>query len=272
VGDRDHVGGTGAAVRRLRSRWRIASITSGWRFPSDWAVPEVDTVCGSALFRGDLTAALTTLGGSRARTGAGLDVTLYDVAAFHAVLGSCPDVDRVLSGDPHAPPLAMLRAAAVGWADVGSAPPEATTTGPYSGLATKSHFLARLGEVYQGETRPADSPVLLAIDVDLSQLMGCSRSVAMALVADVLHRVFDGGETAAALSRSTAVVLAELDAGVGPRIRQARRRIADRLSADPRLAAAAHPRVRLHHLPDTLAGAHELLNRLAGHVPAGVAK
>lgn len=105
MGDRE---GVGEAVWRLRDRWRLASVTSGWRFPSDWAVPEVDTVCSSALFHGDLTAALTVLGGSRARTGAGLDVTLYDVAALHVVL----------DGDVDAPPFAMLRAAAVGWADV----------------------------------------------------------------------------------------------------------------------------------------------------------
>ena len=114
MGDRNHADG---AVRRLRGRWRLASTTSGWRFPSDWAVPEVDTVCSSALFRGDLTAALTVLGGSRARTGAGLDETLYDVAALHTVLDGCADTAQS----------AMLRAAAIGWADAAGAEPE---TGP----------------------------------------------------------------------------------------------------------------------------------------------
>lgn len=113
MGDREH---RGRAVRTLRGRWRLASITSGWRFPSDWAVPEVDTVCSSALFRGDLTTALTVLGGARARTGAGLDETLYDVAALHAVL----------DGRSDAAPFAMLRAAAIGWADVATTEPAAT--------------------------------------------------------------------------------------------------------------------------------------------------
>ncbi|WIV54105.1 GGDEF domain-containing protein [Amycolatopsis nalaikhensis] len=260
MGDRDHAGGTGVAVRRLRSRWRIASITSGWRFPSDWAVPEVDTVCGSALFRGDLTAALTGLGGSRARTGAGLDETLYDVAALHAVLDGGSDADGLISADPHAAPLAMLRAAAVGWADVASALTGGTATEPDTGLATEAYLRTRLGEVY----RAAAAPVLLAIEVDLARVAGWSRPMAMALVADVLREVFDGGETTAALGESTAVVLAERDADLGHRIRRVRRRIADRLSADPQLAAAAHPRVRSHHLPDTLAAAHDLLYHLGG--------
>ncbi|WP_372666775.1 hypothetical protein [Amycolatopsis kentuckyensis] len=114
MGDRNHADG---AVRRLRGRWRLASTTSGWRFPSDWAVPEVDTVCSSALFRGDLTAALTVLGRARARTGAGLDETLYDVAALHTVLDGCADAAQP----------AMLRAAAIGWANAVAADPRPAT-------------------------------------------------------------------------------------------------------------------------------------------------
>ncbi|MGW5717301.1 hypothetical protein ACWEVP_14130 [Amycolatopsis sp. NPDC003865] len=113
MGDREHGGG---AVRTLRGRWRRASSTSGWRFPSDWAVPEVDDVCACALVRGDLIAALTALGAARARTGAGLDETLYDVAALHAVLDSSTDATQP----------AMLRAAALGWADATTEP----ETGP----------------------------------------------------------------------------------------------------------------------------------------------
>ncbi|SFW78066.1 hypothetical protein [Amycolatopsis australiensis] len=265
MGDRNHVD---RAVKRLRSRWRIASITSGWRFPSDWAVPEVDTVCGCALFDGDLTGALTILGRSRARTGAGLDETLYDVAALHAVLESGSDADGLVSADPQATPSAMLRATAVGWADVATAVSDVATTEALTGLATEAYLRTRLGEVYRraarGERAGAPAPVLLAIGVDLSGVTCWYRPMAMVLVADVLRRVFDGGETAAALSRSTAVILADRDPGVGHRIRHARRRIADRLAADPQLTAAARPRVRVHRLPDTLAAAYDLLHHLAG--------
>ncbi|WP_284742342.1 hypothetical protein [Amycolatopsis sp. RTGN1] len=97
----------------------------------------MDAVCGSALFRGDLIAALTVLGGSRARTGAGLDETLYDVAALDAVLDSDLDADGMISADPHVAPFAMLRAAAVGWADVASGICDVATTESYTGLATE---------------------------------------------------------------------------------------------------------------------------------------
>ncbi|GAB3163216.1 hypothetical protein GCM10027258_83240 [Amycolatopsis stemonae] len=267
MGDRDHVGGTEGAVLRLRNRWRIASITSGWRYPSDWAVSEVDTVCGAALFDGDLTTALTLLGGSRAQTGAGLDETLYDVAALHAVLDRESDSDGLVSADPHAAPFPMLRAAAIGWADVASGACGHATTESSSGLATESYLRTRMGEVYQRSARAdrgvPETLVLLVIGLDLSQVTGWSRPMAMALVADVLRGVFDGGETTAALGRSAAVVLAERDAGTSRRIRHARRRIADRFSRDPQLATA-HADVRLHRLPETLAAAYGLLDHLAG--------
>lgn len=266
--DRDCVGETGCVVRGLRSRWRIASITSGWRFPNDWAVPEVDTVCGAALFGGDLAGALTILGRSRAWTGAGLDETLYDVAALHAVLDHSSDPDGLVFANPHAAPFAMLRATALGWADAASAASDVSTTESLSGLATEGYLRMRLGEVYRRAARigcdVTERPTLIVVGVDLSRVIGWSRPMAMVLVADVLRRVFDGGETAAAVGRSTAVVLADRDHGVGNRIRHARRQIADRLSGDPQLITAAHPRVRLHRLPDTLAAAHDLLHRVAG--------
>lgn len=264
----DHIDGNGcAATRRLRSRWRIAGITSGWRFPSDWAVPEVDAVCSSALLGGDLTTALTVLGGSRARAGAGLDETLYDVAALHAILDSGSDIDGLVSADPHAAPLAMLRATALGWADVAGEVCDIATTEPDTGLATEAYLRTRLGEVYRRATRTGtdvtETGVLLAIGVSLPRATDWSRPAAMALVAGVLRGVFDGGETTAALGRAGAVVLAERDVNMGQRIRNARSRIVDRLSADPQLATVATLDVRLHRLPETLAAAHALLRHIA---------
>lgn len=152
MGDGHQLGVTDRAVKGLRSRWRIASITSGWRFPSDWAVPEVDTVCGSVLLGGDLAAALTVLGGARARSGAGLDETLYDVAALHAVLERGSDSDGLISADPHVAPFAMLRPAAVGWADAASAPSDVAAVESFSGLATEAYLRERLGD--RGVARP----------------------------------------------------------------------------------------------------------------------
>ncbi len=268
MANRDHVDEIDGAVRNLRARWRIASITSGWRFPSDWAVPEVDAVCGAALFRGDLAGALRNLGRSRAWTGAGLDETLYDVAALHAVLDRDSDADGLVSADPHAAPFAMLRAVAVGWADLTGDVPDRGATESFSGLATEGYLRVRLGEVYRRVTRigpgAGEWPVLLAVSVDLSTVDGWSRPMAMVLVADVLRRVFDSGETTASLGCSTAVVLADRETAVAHRITSARRQIADRLRGDPQLVTAAHPEVRVHRLPDTLPAAHDLLHRIAG--------
>src|SRR4051812_35605315 len=106
--DADH------ALRVLRARWRTASIAAGWRFPSDWGLPEVDAVCSSALVRADLADPLTDLGRARAVSGAGLDETLTDVAALHAVLTD----PRLLAANPDAVPARLLRLTALAWADV----------------------------------------------------------------------------------------------------------------------------------------------------------
>ncbi|NBH02580.1 hypothetical protein [Amycolatopsis sp. SID8362] len=235
-------------------------------------MPEVDDVCRSAPVRGDLIGALAKLGRARAHTGAGLDETLQDVAALHAVLERGSDPDGLISADPDAVPPAMLRAAEAGWADVATTASETATTEPLTGLATEEYLRARLVEVYRqaarGKGDVAPTRVLLVIGIDLSRVARRYRPMAMVLVADVVRTVFDDGETAAVLDWSTAVVLAEQDADLGCRIRCVRRQIADRLSGDPQLAVAAHTEIRLHRLPDTWAGAHDLLRIVGqGEVP-----
>ncbi|MFJ9787397.1 GGDEF domain-containing protein [Amycolatopsis sp. NPDC101161] len=255
-------------VRDLRGRWRIASIASGWRFPADWAVPQVDVVCRAVLSEGDVAGALSGLGRSRAWTGAGLDETLYDVAALHAVLDRDSDPDGLISAHPDAAPFAMLRAAALGWAELAGEAPGGAATESFSGLATEGYLRVRLGEVYRRVSRTgrtaADRPVLVVIGVDLSRVDSWSSPLAMVLVADVLRRVFDSGETAAALGRSTAVVLAERGTGMEHRVRNLRCRITDRLRGDPQLVTAAPPKVCWYHLPDSLSAAHDLLHLVAG--------
>ncbi|RSD17149.1 GGDEF domain-containing protein [Amycolatopsis eburnea] len=252
----------GKAVRDLRSRWRIASISSGWRFPSDWAVPEVDAVCRAVLSGGDVDGALGGLGRSRAWTGAGLDETLYDVAALHAVLEH--NSDGLIAADPGAAPFGMLRAAAVGWADLAGEAPGGAAAESFSGLATEGYLRVRLGEVYRRVARTGGEPVLLVIGLDLSRVDSWSSPMAMVLLADVLRRVFDSGETAAALGRSTAAVLAERDTGMEHRVRILRREIGDRLRGDPQLVTAARPEVRWYPLPESLSAAHDLLHLVAG--------
>ncbi|NBH05920.1 GGDEF domain-containing protein, partial [Amycolatopsis sp. SID8362] len=47
------------SLRALRARWRTASLAAGWRFPSDWALPEVDAVCAAVMAKGRAEAAET---------------------------------------------------------------------------------------------------------------------------------------------------------------------------------------------------------------------
>src|SRR5690606_1807092 len=71
----------------IRHRWRAASLTCGWRFPDDWAVPEVDLVCAAVARRGgvdDAAPALVALAHARAAAGTGLEETLGDLAALHS--------------------------------------------------------------------------------------------------------------------------------------------------------------------------------------------
>ncbi|NBH02873.1 hypothetical protein [Amycolatopsis sp. SID8362] len=199
----------------------------------------------------------------RAHSGAGLDETLYDVAALHAVLENGSDTDGLISADPGAVPPAILRAATAGWTDVSSTACETAASEPLTGLATEEHLRARLAEVYR-RTAGGTAPVLLVIGIELSRVARRYRPMAMVLVADVVRDVFDDRETAAVLDWSTAVVLAEPDAGLDDRIKHTHHRIADRLTGDPQLAAAAGPEVRSHRLPDAAERVDALLRDVAG--------
>jgi GGDEF domain-containing protein len=256
------------SARALRAQWRSASTIGGWRFPGDWAVPEVDAVCRAALLDGDLAEALSNLGSARARAGVDLDETLHDLAALHSVLDGPPDSDGLIAADPNVTPPALLRAAAVGWAEVAMATSSGIeATEPLTGLATEAYLRARLGEVYRHAARAgydvSTALVLFALNLDLADVAGKSRPMGMVLVADVLHSVFDGGETVAALSPSAAVVLAERDSALHHRTARARLQIADRLSADSQLMTVARPEFCVHRLPATLTAAHSLLRHIA---------
>ncbi|NBH03343.1 hypothetical protein [Amycolatopsis sp. SID8362] len=166
----------------------------------------MDAVCRSAVVRGNLAGALTEPGRARAHSGAGLDETLHDVAALHAVPENGSDTDGLISANPGAVPPAMLRTATAGWTDASS---------------------------------PRARPALLMIGIELSHIARRYRPMAIVLVADVVRDVSDDGDTAAVLDDSTAAVLAKPDADFEHRIRHTRHRIADRLTGDPQLAATA---------------------------------
>ncbi|SDH58297.1 hypothetical protein SAMN05192558_11116 [Actinokineospora alba] len=257
AGSRWHRGdadGTDRQLRVLRARWRTASLAAGWRFPNDWGVPEVDEVCASVVTEAEVVSALAELGRARARSGAGLEETLTDLAALHAVVANPADVGGLIAPDPDATPSRLLRAVAVAWADATLGDLRGVEAGEsLTGLATEEYLRVRLGELYRLGRRkgfhPADRYVLLVVTLDLTEVVGWPRLMAMILVGDVLRSVFDGGETLAVIGPSVAVVLAERDAALPKRTFEARTQIADRLAVDPDLRSARRAEIRAERLP-----------------------
>lgn len=260
--------GTGHALKVLRSRWRTASIAAGWRFPSDWGVPEVDAVCLSAVQRGDLAGALSSLGRARAQAGAGLDETLTDLAALHAVLTVGDARDGLIATDPNAAPTRLVRAAALAWAEesVGELR-GAEATDNLTTMATHAYLRTRLGEVYRQAERlgvaAAETHTLLVVTLDLSAVTGWARLMAMVLVADALREVFDGGESIALLGPSVAAVLSDRDPAFGDRALSASWLITERLKVDPQLEPSRRPVLRLERLPATQEEARTLLQSIS---------
>jgi hypothetical protein len=231
-------------------------------------VPEVDAVCFTAVRRGDLADALSNLGRARAQAGAGLDETLTDLAALHAVLTNTEARDGLIATDPNVAPTPLVRAAALAWAEAAFEDLRgAEATDNLTNLTTQAYLRTRLGEVYRQATRlgvaAADTHALLVVTLDLSMVTGWPRLMAMVLVADALREVFDGGESIALLGPSVAAVLAERDPDFSDRVLTAGWLIADRLKVDPQLEPSRQPVLRREPLPKTPGEARDLLRSIS---------
>ncbi|MDS0135149.1 MULTISPECIES: GGDEF domain-containing protein [unclassified Amycolatopsis] len=257
-----------ASLRALRARWRTASLAAGWRFPSDWALPEVDAVCAAVMAKGRVEAAETALAGlarARAAAGAGLAETLADLAALHAVLGHSGD--GFVSPDVDATPARLLRTTALAWADVATDQLVHTeVTDPLTGLPSAAYLRTRLAEVYraaEARERPAaEDHVLLVVSLDLSAVAGFPRLTGMILVADALRTVFDSGQSVASLGPSVVAALVPKDERVASQGVALRRALHERLQVDAQLADVGRPRVSAVRLPAT----HELACDLLAHL------
>jgi len=260
------IGPAGGCPRDLRERWRQTTLAAGWPFPSDWGVPAVDTLCSAVTAGLDPVSPLCRLGRARAETGAGLAETLQDLAALHTVLrqpGPCPVVD-----DPDQVPSRLIRAIALGWADVALAEVGASqVVDSMTGLATASYLRTRLSEIYraaQADGEPAsDRHILVLVSLDLSRIEGWTRLVPMVLAAEAMRDVFNGGQTHAVLGQSVAVVLTGLDTKLPSRTVRLRSLICELLTADPDATSAGPPQVWLERLPVEYTQACELLTRLS---------
>lgn len=257
------------SLRALRARWRTASLAAGWRFPSDWALPEVDAVCAAVIGTGRAESAEIAFAGlarARAAAGAGLAETLADLAALHAVLDQ--PADSFVLPDVDATPARLLRTTALAWADVATDQLAHTeVTDPLTGLPTAAYLRTRLEEVYRGAAREehpaADDKVLIVVSLDFSTVGGFPRLTGMILVADALRAVFDGGESVASLGPSVVAALAPKDEKLASRGVALRRALNDRLSVDPQLSEVGRPRVSAVRLPATHEMACDLLGTLA---------
>jgi hypothetical protein len=267
-------------LRTLRARWRSASLASGWRFPSDWGLPEVDGVC-AAVMRPDRPAAaapyahesaetaLAGLARARAAAGAGLGETLADLAALHAVLTAPDGVDGFIVPDVAETPARLLWLTALAWADVATDQLCHTEVlDPLTGLPTAAYLRTRLGEIYRGAEkeggRPGEEYLLLVVAMDFSRTPGWPRLTGMVLAADVLRTVFDGGESVAALGPSAVAALVSRDDRTVSRGVALRRELHRRLSVDPQLREVDAPRITAVRLPPTHLQACELVATL-GH-------
>ena len=268
------------------------SLASGWRFPGDWDIPEVDVVCGAVLRAVDTgrcdtaDSAIAELAGARAHAGTGLAETFGDFAALHAVLQHpgedlvAPDVDAV--------PTRVVRLAAMGWADVSlDAVVHAQVADSLTGLPTVPYLRTRLAELYRGAVG-GDIPCaslteqrLVTVRLDTPHSATWEQFPRMVMTADALRTVFCSGESLARLGATTVAALTPGPERLPHALPQLRHELGKRLGADRDLAAdrdiAADkdaaprnaPEISVTTLPPTYEAACTMLDALAGE--AGVA-
>ncbi|WP_232376533.1 GGDEF domain-containing protein [Amycolatopsis aidingensis] len=256
-----------SSLRALRARWRTASLAAGWHTPSDWALPEVETVCAAVLAGGAPEDALAALGRARAKAGTGLAETLVDLAALHAVLEHPDSGDGFVAPDVDATPARLLRVTAVAWADVVFEQlTAAEVTDALTGLPTAAYLRTRMAELYRQAAKdggtPAEGFVLLVVHMDFGEAAGWSRLTGMILAADALRLCFDGGESLAAIGPSTVAALVPREEGVAARAVSLRRELTERLAIDRQLREVGRPRISAVRLPATHEAACDLLARL----------
>ncbi|ASU80815.1 hypothetical protein CDG81_04010 [Actinopolyspora erythraea] len=262
----------------MRSRWRGATLASGWPFPGDWYCTAIDRVCDAALRGEDLDEEVGRLAAQRADSGIGLDETLRDLTVLHAVLSGSNTGSALVGGECEEVPPALLRRAALAWADVVAGRSVAReVTDALTGLTTRSYLRMRLYEVYRetesaraggGAENDRDSYELLVTSLRLPREdVRWSRLMGVVLAADVLREVFDRGETVSLLRESTPVVLTRNDSRLVERRRRAESTINARMRADPELRRALDDSgcavsIRELRLPAEYSGACELLDSL----------
>ena len=188
-------------------------------------MPAVDAVVEALAKPADPLPALGQLGRSRAEAGVGIEEALDDLGTLSGVLGHRPE---------HA---GLVRAVAVGWAEVAVAGRAGWCQDPFTQLTTPDYLATRLGEVYREASRvgiPAeDSHALVVVGLDRVE-PGADRLVRQLVAAECLRATFSGGETLCAAGPGHVVALVVRDHALSPRIAVLRELLAEQL-------AASHP-------------------------------
>lgn len=263
----------------MRSRWREASLQAGWTVPGDWWVPAVDAVAEAVGDGRDPSPCCARLGRARAEAGVGLDEAFADLAALHTVLGPggtdgltptrgaeavCSAADA--AGLPAVPP-GLLRALALGWAEVACAP--GGTGGcedPMTGLVTPAYLRTRLAEAYReaerrGSPASAASALLVTDPGKVDPVPGVPAELVQLgrelTVAESVRAVFSGGETLCALPPVRVLALVAREAHLASRVAALSQLLGGRLP--PGRAV----RIWVEGLPPTLDGVHRLMEELA---------
>lgn len=238
---------------RLREHWRSASAESVWLRPADWYHPAVDAIVEAVLTGVDPEPAAARLGSARGESGVGIAETIDDLACLYRSLG--------LSDTPLGP----VRALCEGWAAAqDAAPVHSQCVDPETGLPTAEYFRVRLAETYGTAARtgvPAGrSHGLLLVDVAVNQLDPWARIARSAVVGQALGFAYGDGHPMASLGDGVFAVLVERDPRIGVDVTMLRDHIAqhaDELRVESLMRQP--PRVWLESLPETHAGALELL-------------
>ena len=237
----------------LREQWRAISAETVWLRPTDWYHPAIDAVVEAVLNDADTSPAAARLGAVRGESGVGIVETIDDFACLYRSLGA------------EVPPLAPLRALCEGWvAAQDAAPVYAQCLDPETGLPTAEYLQVRLAETYGCAERTGQQPSrthgLLLVDVAVAELDPWSRIARSAVVGQALVRAYGKGHPMASLGEGTFAVLVGRKPDLGPQIARVRAELAsqaDRLSVASLVRQP--PRVWLEPLPETHAGALELL-------------
>ena len=238
--------------RSLRAAWRDRSSVVGWTTPSDWAAPAVDAICEVIVGGGDVWPCAERLGAARAAAGVGLGEALADTDALAALV-------------PQHYGEVLRRAVSLGWADRVVAPRNYVCD-PLTGLSSLDYLNVRLGELYRGAEAAGEaldwSYALVVVRLELASHELWQRSLPLILVGESLRTVFDGGQTLARLSESTAVAVAERNVNLPRRVRLVSTLVQSQIAADPDIQAPA-TRVWTESCPTSYHSALDLVNELS---------